>query len=63
MREAGLACHQFTAAQGPEDWASLQAALGDWLMTLPKPVGVMACDDSRARHVLEACRTRGLRMR
>ncbi len=62
VREAGLACQQFTAAQGPEDWARLQDALGDRLMTLPKPVGVMACDDSRARHVLEACRTRGLRV-
>jgi hypothetical protein len=61
-RGVGPACHQLTAAQGPEYWASLQAALGDWLMTLPKPVGVMACDDGRARHVLEACRTRGLRV-
>jgi LacI family transcriptional regulator len=36
--------------------------LGEWLVGLPRPVGVMACDDSRGRHVLEACRTQGLRV-
>lgn len=26
-----------------------------WITSLPKPVGLMACNDDRARHVLEAC--------
>lgn len=31
-----------------------------WLRELPKPVGVMACNDSRGRQVLDACRAAGL---
>jgi LacI family transcriptional regulator len=43
-------------------WERLQAELAAWLASLPKPVGIMACDDVRARHVLEACRSLGLRV-
>ena len=30
--------------------------LAQWLGELPKPIGVMACNDDRGREVLEACR-------
>jgi LacI family transcriptional regulator len=43
-------------------WTSVQRALGRWLESLPKPLGVMAANDNRARHVLEACRTYNLRV-
>lgn len=36
--------------------------LAAWLRTLPNPVGIMGCYDYRARHVLEACKTAGLRV-
>lgn len=62
VTQAGFSCHRFTAPHGPEDWSHLQQALGEWLVGLPRPVGVMACDDSRGRHVMEACRTQGLRV-
>ena len=29
--------------------------LAEWLKSLPKPLGIMACDDSRAQQVLNAC--------
>jgi LacI family transcriptional regulator len=29
--------------------------LCQWVKSLPKPIGIMACNDDRARHVLEAC--------
>lgn len=35
-------------------------ALGRWLTSLPKPVGVIAVDDVQALAVLEACRDQGL---
>jgi len=35
-------------------------ALGRWLASLPKPVGVIAMDDVQALTILEACRDRGL---
>jgi LacI family transcriptional regulator len=34
--------------------------IGKWLQLLPKPVGVMACNDARALHLLEACHQRGI---
>ena len=33
-----------------------------WLADLPKPVGVMACNDDRGREVLEACRAAKVRI-
>ena len=36
------------------------ARLLEWLVSLPKPVGVMACDDRTALQVLEAARCAGL---
>lgn len=37
-------------------WPREQAILEDWLRELPKPLGLMACNDDRGREVLEACR-------
>jgi len=34
--------------------------LADWLVSLPKPVGVMACNDARGQQVLHACRDVGI---
>src|SRR6185295_12559527 len=39
-----------------------QKALARWLKSLPRPVGIMASNDQRARHVLEAARLAGLRV-
>ncbi len=41
-------------------WASVLEELSAWLRSLEKPVGIMACHDKRARHVLEACRAVGV---
>lgn len=43
-------------------WASVLCSLAEWLRSLPKPLGVMASNDIRARHVLEACRDFNLRV-
>lgn len=37
-------------------WEREQRAIGRWLKALPKPVGVLACNDVRGLHVLDACR-------
>lgn len=39
-----------------------QAGLADWLASLPKPVGVVACDDMWGAQVLRVCSERGLRV-
>lgn len=63
LAKAGFACHAFhgrhtTATQ----WQSVLSELSGWLQKLPLPIGIMGCYDYRARHVLEACKSLGLRV-
>ncbi|MDE0863398.1 MAG: XylR family transcriptional regulator [Rubripirellula sp.] len=37
-------------------WENQQAKIVQWLQDLPKPIGVLACNDFRGQHLLEACR-------
>ena len=37
-------------------WENEQKFLADWLKSLPKPIGIMACNDDRGQHVIEACK-------
>lgn len=37
-------------------WEQQQASLTKWLLTLPRPIGIMACNDMRGQHLLDACR-------
>ena len=39
----------------PETWQYAINRLADWLHSLPKPIGIIAVTDSRARHILQAC--------
>lgn len=41
-------------------WEQEQKRIGDWLRALPRPVGVLACNDLRGQHVLDACQRVGL---
>lgn len=43
-------------------WRDQQRKLVKWLSSLPKPVGLFAVTDYRARQVLDACRQMGLRV-
>ena len=45
-----------------KSWENEQTRMADWLKTLPKPVGILACNDDRGQHVLEACKNAGLRV-
>lgn len=45
-----------------KSWYTEQGALSRWLSALPKPIGLMACNDDRARMVAEICRVRGIRV-
>jgi LacI family transcriptional regulator len=62
-RQAGKPCEVFVGRhRTPRRWEALQQELADWLIGLPKPVGLMACNEARARYVLEACRLAGLKV-
>jgi len=39
-----------------EQWNTEHVQLDDWLLSLPKPVGLFACDDSFALQVSEICK-------
>ena len=41
-------------------WSYDEEKLGQWLKSLPKPVGIMACDDTQANILLECCRVAGI---
>jgi len=69
VRQAGLVCHVYaegrqTVQANTADYEGLGLKDGghvvDWIKRLPKPVGVMACNDMRGQHVLDACRAAGV---
>jgi LacI family transcriptional regulator len=64
LAEAGFTCHVYPIPQTPADrrWGREQSLMGDWFQNLPKPIGVMACDDDRGRQTLEACRLAGVQV-
>lgn len=41
-------------------WSDELAELSEWLRNLPKPCGIMAAFDQRAKHVIDACRLSGI---
>jgi LacI family transcriptional regulator len=43
-------------------WQQEEPLVTAWLKSLPKPVGIMACNDIRGRQVIEACLQAGLRV-
>jgi len=43
-------------------WDQELPQLVEWVRTLAKPVGLMACNDDRARQVSEACKVAGVRV-
>ncbi len=42
------------------NWEQEQPHLSEWITSLPKPIGILACNDDRGRQVLEACRAAGV---
>ena len=66
VEEAGFACHVYQpvrkAPAGGTDGAGSRGAgrpkarCAQWIEALPKPVGLMACNDIRGQQVLNACR-------
>lgn len=65
VSEAGFACHAFENGDPPCSPSALdyeehgevhERDLMKWLQALPKPCGLMACNDARGRQVLTCCR-------
>lgn len=61
--KAGATCSLFTRRQKvSRDWPSTLASLAAWIASLPPATGILAANDARARHVIEACRLAGRRV-
>lgn len=69
VTQAGLRCHIYTDSQTAlkNDTAKYEGLglkdggrVASWIQKLPKPVGVMACNDMRGQQVLDACRAIGV---
>ena len=61
--EAGLPCSIYAPHHATgHTWKDLERELASWLASLEKPVGLMACNDTRALHVLSCCRKIGVRV-
>ena len=62
VSEAGHKTHTFKRRYlgAKRSWSRDQVLLATWLEKLPKPLGLMACNDEAGRHVLEACKVAGL---
>lgn len=61
IAQAGYACTRFAPGESPQRTSADQlAALGAWLLGLPRPVAVLAFDDLQGRQITEACSRVGL---
>lgn len=62
LGEKGFACSRFRSRKDDFlDWEAEQRRLGEWIQSLPKPCGVMACYDIRGQQVLDVCRRLGVK--
>lgn len=62
LAASGCACTVFEQARDLRlrVWHKEMKVLADWLKTLGRPAGLMACNDDRARQVVDACAMAGL---
>jgi LacI family transcriptional regulator len=63
--EAGHECRRYDSpwtGAGAHVQEAEQAKIGGWLRSLPRPVGIMACNDVRGIDVINACQTHGLKV-
>ncbi len=64
IAQAGFGTHfyQPPSSRAQRSWKSEQLFMARWLKALPKPLGVMAGNDDRGQHVIEACKIAALRV-
>jgi len=47
---------------GGKEWSSTHAELDEWLLSLPKPVGLFACDDDFALRISQICKINNIKI-
>lgn len=63
-REAGFHTHLYSTPKNIKnyDWEKEQQHVSAWLNKLPKPIGILACNDDRGQHLLQACKFCGFKV-
>lgn len=64
IADAGFKTHFYKQpkSRARQLWKTEQLIMADWLKSLPKPVGLMACNDDRGQQVIDACKIAGLKI-
>ncbi len=62
LNDAGCNVHMYeqTKAQSAKRWKDEKRIMSEWLKTLPKPIGLFACNDDRGEQVIDACKAAGI---
>ncbi|HES59706.1 MAG: DNA-binding transcriptional regulator [Calditrichaceae bacterium] len=62
--EAGYQTYDYRQKEAliKSKWEVEQQLVSDWINGLPKPVGIFACNDDRAQHILEVCKILNLKV-
>ncbi len=58
IQQAGYETHFFKQPRSnvKRSWENEPKQIAEWLKSLPKPIGLLACNDECAEHVIEACK-------
>ena len=64
IREVGFRTQVYRLPRSPSEraWDKELPRLMDWLRRLPKPIGIMTCNDDRGELLIEACKVEGLKV-
>lgn len=64
IEEEGYKVHVYEhlKEETPPLWSYKESSLSDWLKGLPKPIGLMTCDDNQGQHVTEACKAASIQV-
>lgn len=65
VKREGYSVHYFEQkirTKARELWYYKPSALSKWLISLPKPIALMTCDDNQGLHITEACRLAKIRI-
>jgi LacI family transcriptional regulator len=64
LAKGGFTVHLYEPPGPPArvPWEAEQASVTDWLKSLPKPIGLLACNDDRAQQVFEANKAADIRV-
>jgi LacI family transcriptional regulator len=62
VAEAGFETHFYKQpkSRAKQLWKNEQLVMANWLKFLPKPVGLMVCNDDRGQQAIDACNIAGL---